>query len=158
MCACMHTYIHTYMVMSQRIYWISQKCFHCYGVVGFKRPYFKILTESQPISYEKMGFSKADKKYFPEIACSEQQTVGLSQVSSWTEPSHPIEWTQRGWNGVGKIRAFPSAGTASFRERKGMGGDYQGLQPIWRKSHLELLGQTGLRLELIAMNPWRRED
>lgn len=31
-------------------------------MVGFKRPHFKILTESQPIGYEKMGFSKADKK------------------------------------------------------------------------------------------------
>lgn len=49
-------------------------------VVLSKRPHFKILTESQPIGYEKMGFSKADKKYFPEIACSEQQIVGLSQV------------------------------------------------------------------------------
>lgn len=53
----------------------------------------------------------------------------------------------------GKIRAFPLARIAMFRERKGMGGDYQGLQLIWRKPHLELLGQTDLRLELIAMNP-----
>lgn len=58
-----------------------------------------------------------------------------------------------GWNGIGKIWAFPCEGAAKIEERKGMEGDHQALQPIWRKSHLELQDQTGLRLELIAMSP-----
>lgn len=58
-----------------------------------------------------------------------------------------------GWNGIGKIWAFPFEGAAYIRERKGVGSDHQGLQPIWRKSHSELQDQTGLRLELIAMRP-----
>lgn len=39
-----------------------------------------------------------------------------------------------------------------------MGGDYQVLQPVRRKSHLQLQGLSVLRLELITMNPYRRED
>lgn len=76
--------------MSQRIYWISQKCFHSNGVVGFKRPHFKILTKSLPITILRrgMGFSKADKKYFPEIACSEQQ-LGCHQLNIEQSPHIP---------------------------------------------------------------------
>lgn len=51
-------------------------------MVGFKRPYFKseILAKSQPIiNLEKMGYSKSDTKYFPEIAYSEQQILHFEQ-------------------------------------------------------------------------------
>lgn len=98
-------YIHAYMVISQRIYWISQKCFHSNGVVGFKRPPFKILTKSQPITILRrwMGFSKADKKYFPEIACSEQQ-LGCHQLNLEQSPHIPYgenRRLERDWEDLG---------------------------------------------------------
>lgn len=56
-----------------------------------------------------------------------------------------------GWNRIGKSWAFPYEGAAWLGERKGMGGNYWGLQPVWRKSHLKLWDQTGL--EFIVINP-----
>lgn len=153
----MHTYIHTYPVMSQRIYWISQKCFYSNGVVGFKRPHFKILTKSEPIAIMRRWASlKQTKSTFQRLPVQNNIQLGCHQLNLEQSPHIPYDETG-GWNGIGKIWVF-SLWRSSLDWRQGMESDYQGLHPIWRKSDLELHDQTGLRLELIAMSPWRTED
>lgn len=50
-----------------------------------------------------MGFSKADKKYFPEIACSEQQ-LGCHQLNLEQSPHMPYgenRRLERDWENLG---------------------------------------------------------
>lgn len=67
-------------------------------------PHLKILTKSQLIIDQKMGFSKADIKYFPEIAYSEQQTLCYHRFNLEQSPNIPcgesrrLEW---GWEELG---------------------------------------------------------
>lgn len=93
------------MVMSQRIYWISQKCFHCYGVVDFKRPHFKILTKSQPIAIiGRWASLKQTKSTFQRLPVQNNKQLGCHKLNLEPSPHIPygenrrLEWD---WGDLG---------------------------------------------------------
>lgn len=114
--------IHAYMVMSQKIYWISQNCFHCYGVVGFKRPHFKseLLTKSQPITVMRTwAFSKSDKKKstFQRLPVQNNTHLGRYQLNLEQSPHIPYgENRKLEWDWEELCNSF-----CRFGEHKGVG-------------------------------------
>lgn len=111
---CVYTdiYTHTYMVKFQKIYWISQKCFHCYGMVGFKRPYFKseILAKSQPITIlRRWATLNQTQSTFQRLPVQNNKYFTLNRALT----SHMVR--TGGWNGIGKSCTF----LWRFADRKG---------------------------------------
>lgn len=121
MCICVCTHIHTYMVMSQRIYWISQKCFHCYGVVGFKRSHFKseILTKSQPITIiRRWATLNQTQSTLQRLPVPNNTWVVTRLILNRALTSHMVK--TGGGMGLGRVGRF----FKKVREKKGMGGNY----------------------------------
>lgn len=105
------------MVKFQKIYWISQKCFHCYGMVGFKRPYFKseILTKSQPITImRRWATLNQTQSTFQSLPVQNNKYFTLNRALT----SHMVK--TGGWDGIGKCCTF----LWRSGDRKGIGGNF----------------------------------
>lgn len=105
------------MVKFQKIYWISQKCFHCYGMVGFKRPYFKseILTKSQPITIMRRWATRNQtQSTFQSLPVQNNKDFTLNRALT----SHMVK--TGGWDGIGKRCTF----LGRSGDRKGIGGNF----------------------------------
>lgn len=147
------------MVMSQRIYWISQKCFHCYGVVDFKRPHFKILTKSQPITIiGRWASLKQTKSTFQRLPVQNNKQLGCHKLNLEPSPHIPygenrrLEWD---WGDSG-ISLYE--GATWILDWGGAGRWLPRFAANSEEVSSGTAGTTDLRLELIAMNTWGGED